>query len=555
MSLLASFEQHVAARPYKPFLVLYQGERFKILSYLDLMDGARRWASAYRAQGVPPRSVVVIVLKQSTDLYTSFLGAMLAGLLPSYLPFPTPKQDPKLYWQAHATLFERIRPAVAVTYAENAAALDGIAAPVGCPVIVADAQGEQRADDGVPNVLPRQDELALLQHSSGTTGLKKGVMLTYGQIERHLTAYGRSVQFGMDDIVASWLPLYHDMGLITSFLMPLQFGASVVAMDPFEWVGEPMSILKLIERHKANYSWQPNFALAHMARTRPADFAVDLSSMKAFISTSEPCKPETFAHFMATFEPNGLRPEQVITSYGMAENVFASTQGEYGVPARPLYVDREILRTRRRAVPVARTGAGAEGFMSCGKPIDGLEIKIKPAPEDAERGDSDGVVVGEVCIRATFLFDGYYKNVDATMGAFDKDGWYHSGDIGFLLDGEIFICGRKKEMLVIHGRNFYANDIEHAINQVPGVKPGRCVAFALYDGETGSEEAVVIVESEISDAIGVRDLKRLVKKAVYDVLELSLRKVEVMPPGWLVKSTAGKTSRSENIKKFVGSRS
>lgn len=546
MSLLQSFERHVQDRAFKPFLALYEGDRFQLVSYRDLDVGARRWARLYRQLGTPPDEVAVIVLRHSGELYSSFLGAMMAGVIPSYLPFPTVKQDPRLYWEAHRLLFERIQPRVAVTYADNADALNAIAAPVGCQLIVAGVDPLPE-DDGAPIVRRGGDDLALLQHSSGTTGLKKGVMLTYGQIERHVTAYARSVGFGADDIVASWLPLYHDMGLITSFLMPLSVGASVVALDPFEWVAKPTSILTAIERHRATHSWQPNFALAHMTRTRPPAFKADLSSVKAMVSTSEPCKQSTFDAFNAAFSADGLLPGRLVTSYGMAENVFATTQSSLNRAPRSVRIRIDALRSESRAVALDSGDARGEVFMSCGRPIDGLEVRIDAGPA------TEGSPVGEICVRGDFLFDGYYKNHEATAAAFDADGWYHSGDIGFLLDGEIFVCGRKKEMLIIHGRNFYANDIEHAVNDVAGVKPGRTVAFAIYEDETGSEEAVVIVESDLVDASAVRDLKRTIKQRVYDVLELGLRRVEVVTPGWLVKSTAGKVSRSENIKKYMES--
>lgn len=546
MSLLQSFEQHVRDRTFKPFLALYEGDRFQLFSYRDIDVGARRWARLYRQLGTPPGDVVVIVLRHSGELYSAFLGAMMAGVIPSYLPFPTVKQDPRLYWEAHRLLFERIQPRVAVTYADNADALNAIAAPVGCRLIVAGVDPLPE-DDGAPIVRPSGDDLALLQHSSGTTGLKKGVMLTYGQIERHVTSYARSVAFGADDVVASWLPLYHDMGLITSFLMPLSVGASVVALDPFEWVAKPMSILTAIERHRATHSWQPNFALAHMTRTRPPAFKADLSSIKAMISTSEPCKQSTFDAFNAAFSADGLLPGRLVTSYGMAENVFATTQSSLNRAPRSVRIHIDALRAESRAIVWDSGDARCEAFMSCGRPIDGLEVRIDAGPA------TEGSPVGEICVRGDFLFDGYYKNHEATAAAFDADGWYHSGDIGFLLDGEIFVCGRKKEMLIIHGRNFYANDIEHAINDVAGVKPGRTVAFAVYEDETGSEEAVVIVESDLVDALAVRELKRTIKQRVYDVLELGLRRVEVVTPGWLVKSTAGKVSRSENIKKYMES--
>jgi acyl-CoA synthetase (AMP-forming)/AMP-acid ligase II len=238
------------------------------------------------------------------------------------------------------------------------------------------------------------------------------------------------------------------------------------------------------------------------------------------------------------------------------------TQSVIDATPRTIAVDRHALAERSEAVVVDTDSPQGLRFLSCGPTVPRAEIRIVPKPEHNHQSRlsraagavglgrrTGGVPVGEIQVRCPYLFEGYFRNPDATLAGFDGE-WFKSGDIGFLLDGELYVCGRIKEMLIVHGRNFYANDIEAIVNTVPGVKPGRVVAVGVYEASTASEEAVVMAETVLTDPASRGELATAIKKAVFDALNLALRHVEISPEATLIKTTSGKISRDENIKRL-----
>jgi acyl-CoA synthetase (AMP-forming)/AMP-acid ligase II len=500
-NLLARLRDHAAHSKLKPFLVISGGGLIRQYSYGDAWLEARRWAQILRQAGVLRGDRVFIALKHRQEIYFCFLGAMWLGAVPTIIPFPTPKQDPAIYWAEYTTMFAHVEPRAFVTYADNIAPVRAALAGQPCALIDVDVPAVAYAEtppDGDPP-LAETGDIALLQFSSGTTGLRKGVMLSHRQIARHMEAYTRAITFEARDTVASWLPLYHDMGLVACFLMPLHAGATVISLDAFEWVARPWTLLEAIETYRASVTWLPNFAFHHIMRTLPEERTFKLGSMRAFINCSEPCKPDTVEQFAATMRAHGVSREQMQVCYGMAETVFAVSQTPLGAAPRILTVDRQLLEASQRIRRVDAADAHGQGFLSCGKIIGDLEVRIAPpddgldAPHDRPREDR----AGEVEVRGGHLFSGYFRNETASKAAM-VDGWYRTGDVGFIHDGELFICGRTKELLIIHGRNYYAHDLEVIASGVEHVKPGRAVAFSLEDASSGSEEAVVLVETELT---------------------------------------------------------
>lgn len=542
-TLLQAFDHH-ADDGGKVFVQFMASGETTPHTYSAMRTEALRAAAMFDSFGLAPGTVVFIVLRHQIELYSTFLGAMYAGLVPSFLPFPTPKQDANLYWSNHRELFRRVEPGLVLTYADNiealAEALDGLDTPV--------ADAARIADFAPKSSSPATElgDVALLQHSSGTTGLKKGVMLTFGEIAAQTEAYSAALAFGGDDVVVSWLPLYHDMGLLSSFLIPAALGATIVSIDAFEWVSKPAMLLEAIDTHRGTLSWMPNFAFNHIARLRPAGSTYDLSSMRAFIACSEPCKAETFEQFATRFADCGVGPHSIQACYAMAETVFAVTQSRIGTPPSICRVGGEELDVAHR---VKRVEAGGRTYVGNGVPIEGLEVAIDGAEgRNIWSPNANSGLTGDIVLRGASLFSGYYRNPEATSEAL-ADGWYTTGDIGFFVDGELYICGRRKELMIVHGKNYYATDVEEAVNRVEGVKPGRAVAFALYSERTQSEEGYVVVESERPcDAWPA--LKRAVKECVFTHLDLTLQTVSIVEPGWLVKTTSGKISRKENAQKY-----
>jgi len=515
---------HARSRGDQVAVHVVTGDGTTVLTWERLATAAAAYADLFRGAGVTPASVVVICLRHGPTLYPAYLGAMLAGAVPSFVPFPTAKQDPGLYWEAHRVLYARVEAAAVLTYEDNTTGLADVL-PATTRLLVDDPDAmlatEPPSDWTDVVAVPDLDDVALLQHSSGTTGHKKGVMLTHRQIAQHVDAYAGTLGLDADHRIASWLPLYHDMGLVTAFLAPLCLGATVVSLDAFAWADDPHSLLRVMDEFRCEFAWLPNFAFHHLVRTKQGHEGYRLDHVRAFVSCSEPVRAETFASFAETFAPHGVRLEQLQVSYAMAETVFAVTQTPPGRPPRTTVID-------------------GTSQVSNGPTLPGIELRVDPAATGS---------VGELEVRGPWVTDGYYRNPEATAEAFD-DGWYRTGDLGSVVDGEVYVLGRRKDVIIHHGVNYYAHDIEAAAATVPGIRAGRSAAVAAFDRATASERIELIVEREGAESDDDQ-LVTALKKAVSDRFNLDVGHVHVVEPGWLVKTTSGKVSRGENLAKLL----
>ncbi|MEW4400055.1 AMP-binding protein [Agrobacterium tumefaciens] len=557
-NILSSLAAHSQNFPDRPAVYFLESGEPTTITYGNLYSRAKQFAAFFRANGLKKGSVVFLILKHHRENYEAFLGAMMAGYIPSILPFPTPKQHHGAYWDSHRKLFERVRPGYILTYDENIEPLSTIiSAELGTKIGLVNSivLPEGIADSEVQDP---DDAIALLQHSSGTTGLKKGVMLTFAEIREQLSPYAERLGFSGDDIVISWLPLYHDMGLISSFLMPLIAGSSIVSIDPFEWVNNPEIFLECVESYRGTFAWLPNFAFSHI-RQFVHNFGKekrDLSSLRAVISCSEPVRATTLAQFTDFFSPWGLSATAPQACYAMAETVFAVSQTSLEEAFKVVWVRRDKIELPSKTVElVAADVPCAVSYVSNGRPIDGLCVRIAtPLGTYMLTKGGTSPSAGEIQISGTCVFSGYYLNHADSAAAFTEDGWYRTGDVGFTVDGELYICGREKELLIIHGKNYYVGDIEQCVSAVPGVKPGRAVVFTVFDIESDSESCIIMAETEETDPIKLRDIKRSVKQEVYRAIVLTVRTVDLVPLGTLAKTTSGKMSRSQNQDIWMKSR-
>jgi fatty-acyl-CoA synthase len=545
-AFLAPILARAERTPAALFAAFNDGEGWTEVTLGAFMDRARRFSLLLRESGLGPGDVVLIVLRHGPDAHAAFIGAMLLGAVPSFMPYPNFKQNEALYWRQHRHVFRHIA-------ARAILACDDLVAPVGEAVagnstVVVPAS---RAGTVVPLELapPPGDAVALLQHSSGTTGLKKGVALSYAAIAAQIDAYAGALDLAATPAprIASWLPLYHDMGLVTSFLMPLWLGIPVLSIDPFAWTRRPALFLEAVETYRATHAWVPNFALLHQVRGARGGPAFRLDSLIALIACSEPCKPEAFDAFIARFAACGIRAQTLQTCYAMAETVFAVSQSQPGRAVRRLPVARADLRAGATVPPPAPSAETLE-LLSNGRPIAGCEVRIlRDGAFAPER------VLGEICIAAPWMFTGYHRNPEATAAAF-HDGWLRSGDLGFLDGGEVFVAGRIKDVIIVNGRNVFAHDVEAAASRVPGVKPGRAVAFGHYVPAFGSEQLVVVAErlddaaNDAADGGGADDRATIaaLNQAILDEVGVPCGDIRLVAQGWLTKTTSGKISRAEN---------
>jgi acyl-CoA synthetase (AMP-forming)/AMP-acid ligase II len=506
-------------------------------------------AAALHMLGVRPRDLVVLAYTQNLESIFAFWGALRLGAIPSMFPTLTEKLDPDIYMRSMAELVRLSGVRAVLTTDEFAPKLATIA---GCDVFGSQALRDAAArQPSTPDYTPHPDEIAFLQHSSGTTGLQKGVALSHRAVLNQLDSYREAVALNPDDVIVSWLPLYHDMGLIAGFLMPLVLGVPLVLMSPFDWVAHPALLLRAIHEHHGTLCWLPNFAYNHMARRirqRDSD-GLDLTSMRMFVNCSEPVHDDSHRQFVERFAANGVTLDRLKVSYAMAENTFAVTQTPVDQPARLDIVARTPLERDRRALPVSADDPDAVVKVSCGPAIRGTSVRVL---------DTDGHAlperyVGELTITSDCMLTGYYRRPD--LNPFTPDGWYRTGDMGYLADGEVYVIGRIKDLIINAGKNVYPQDIEAIVNTVEGVRAGRAAVFGVYDDREGTELIAVVAEVSEHDGDTHKTLAQRIKQTVAAQSMVTVSYVSLVDSQWLIKTSSGKINRAANREKWLAERS
>jgi len=521
------------------------------LTYKTLIEGANGFAKTYIREGIQPGEVVVLILQHSQELIYSFWGAVLHGSIPAIMPFLTEKLSPERYRADLQALIEITRPSAIVTYPEfEAEVQDALTPDSSVRVVITTDNIEPAAPpdfDLLPSINRSATDIVLLQHSSGTTGLQKGVALSHQAVLNQLDAYSKAIQLNEDDVIVSWLPLYHDMGLIASFLLPVLTRVPLVLMSPFDWVRAPYRLMDSVSRYRGTLTWLPNFAYnfcAQKIRARHLEGA-DLSSWRAIINCSEPVKAESHRAFLGAFEPYGLKASALQTSYAMAENVFGVTQSPLDATPVVDTVDRLAFITERLIKPPA-DGRPSVEVMSSGRPLANTRLRVL----DEKGRDLPERIIGELALQSDCMLTGYYNRPDVTEKSF-LDGWYLTGDYGYIADGEVYVTGRKKDILIVGGKNVYPQDLEMLVYEVEGVHPGRAVAFGIYDESAGTEEVVVVAEADDISPEEEGQLADHIRQHVTKNSAIALRYVHIVGPKWILKTSSGKPSRLANREKYL----
>ncbi len=538
------WKQHAGSRPDAEAIIHWvAGEKPVRWTFRALFDTAVKFAVHLNNNGIGRNAVCAIIIRHNPYFYPLYMGISSLGAIPAVLAYPNPRLHPDKFRQGIESMSQRsgldwilteedLAPVVAPLAERKESTIRGLMFPLNWDLEAADA-GSFIPAEGI-----RDTDPFLLQHSSGTTGLQKPVLLSHRAVLEHVEHYARSIGQTEQDKVVSWLPLYHDMGLIAAFHLPLAYGIPSVQIDPFEWVLAPLLLAEAISKEQATLCWLPNFAYNMMAdKIFDEDLEpFSLASMRMFINCSEPVRSESHRRFVEKFLPFGLDRGSLSACYAMAETTFAVTQTPAGLAPAEVMLDRgEIMKGK--AVRTDNPEA-ARICVSSGTVIGGCGVRIV----DGERRDLPAGQLGEVAIRSVSLFDGY-RNYPEKTAAVMQDGWYFSGDIGFELDGEYYIVGRKKDIIISAGKNIYPEDIEDTVGAVPGVIPGRVIAMGEEDGEAGTELISVVAETATEDEAGRKKLKMEIVKAAMET-DTTVSRVYLVPPRWLIKSSAGKPSRN-----------
>jgi fatty-acyl-CoA synthase len=544
--------QNYKNNPQKTSIVLQNaGQEDVSISCQDLVAGSARYIEAYAHAGIQPGEVVVLILQHGADLIYSFWGAILYGAIPSIMPFLTEKLSPERYRADLSALISVTQPAAIVTYPEFEADVKSALKPGDSVrvVLLTSQLGElSEPDFSQMRGLQREPEdIVLLQHSSGTTGLQKGVALSHQAVLNQLGAYTHAIGLKSNDVLVSWLPLYHDMGLIAGFLMPILSGITLVLISPFDWVRAPHKLFQAVSKYKGTLSWLPNFSYNFCAqKIRERDLeGVDLSSWRVITNCSEPVKWDSHQAFYQRFKNYGLRENVLQCSYAMAENVFGVTQTPLGTEPVTDEIDRESYINERIAhSPV--DGKPALKMMSSGRALNNTRIMIV-----AENGDVlPDRVIGEIALQSDCMLTEYYHRPDATEKAL-RDGWYFTGDYGYTLNGEVFVAGRKKDMIIVGGKNVYPQDLESLAYEVPGIHAGRAVAFGIEDAKAGTEEVVIVAEVDTDDPDERQKIADALRRHITQNSAVALRYAHLVDSRWILKTSSGKTARSANREKFL----
>ncbi len=531
--------------------VLLAGKPDQPITYRQLLRGAAAWQRTFAREGIQPGEVVILIMQHSVELMYAYWGAILHGAIPSIMPFLTEKLLPERYRADLASLVSITRPECVVTYRDFEPEVHlalGEHSSVRCVIVSDTVEAEGEVDFEQMGGLKRSpQDIVLLQHSSGTTGLQKGVALSHQAVLNQLASYSDAMLLDEKDVIVSWLPLYHDMGLIAGYLMPILLRVPLVLLSPFEWVRSPVRLLQAVTQYRGTLTWLPNFAYNFCAqKIRERDLeGVDLSTLRAISNCSEPMRYESHEAFRTRFTPYGLNPTALCTCYAMAENVFAVAQGGIRHPVAIDEIDRHAMQTEKQALP-AVAGQPSVKMVSAGPAIPNVEVMV--ADEKGNRLPDR--TIGELALRSNCMLTEYYHRPDATEKAL-RDGWYFTGDYGYMVGEQVYVAGRKKDMIIVGGKNVYPMDLEELAMQVPGVHPGRVVAFGVFNEQAGTEDVVIVAEVDTQDQTELERIGDEVRQVVTRGSAVALRHVHLVGAKWLIKTSSGKTARGANKEKFL----
>ncbi|MBI5438517.1 MAG: AMP-binding protein [Nitrosomonadales bacterium] len=548
LTLPEVLDWHVRAHPDRTHITLQDAESNETaLTYAALRDGAEQIVAGLLERELQPGQSVALMLPTSREYFYCFLGVLLAGGVPVPIYPPARPSQIEDHLRRHAGILSNALATILITVPEAkpiAKLLKAQVESLRMVVTVGELSGTGRAPRIIlkPGNIPLKPEsIALIQYTSGSTGNPKGTVLTHANLLTNIRAMGKALQATSMDVFISWLPLYHDMGLIGAWMGSLYHACPLVVMSPLSFLARPERWLWAIHKHRGTLSASPNFGYELCLRKIPdaALAGLDLSSWRMAFNGAEPVSPETITHFAQRFGHYGLRPQAIAPVYGLAE---CSVGLAFPPPGRSPLIDRirrdSFMRTGH-AEPVGSDEKDAFRFVACGQPLTGHEIRIVDATgrEVGER------VEGHLEFKGPSATGGYYRNPEQTRLLFHGE-WLDSGDYAYLAEGDIYLTGRSKDIIIRAGRNIYPYELEEAAGDVPGIRKGCVAVFGSPDPATGTERLVVLAETRETAPAQLEALRDRISALTLDILGIAADNIVLAPVRSVLKTSSGKIRRA-----------
>ncbi len=547
-TLIDWLRYHADIRPDATYARFLFTDSEQTMDYGTTLKRTQEYAAAYKAAGVKQGSVVLVVMEHHIDLMPAFLGVMWLGGIPAFLPHPNPKIDPARYYTNLKGLIDRSKPfAVLTSDAVCEVLAEGLPDGPDKPILmtVANVTGERCEQPAAHG----PEDVSLIQYSSGSTGLQKGAALSHRAILAEIDGVGDFFGITEADSFFTWVPLYHDWGLVCVALHALTLGTVYTLQAPIDWVKKPVTAFQHVDKYKPTIYYHPNFAFNLMTqRIKDEDMdGLDISSLRLVCNGAEPCFYESHRDFEERFKRWGLPEGSLGIVYGMAEVVNSVIAAGHKEPIVVDRVSREILQSEMRAEPKeGESGPEVQVLLGVGRGLRGTEFKIV----DEDREPLGERLVGEVAIKSRAAMHGYYGNEEATARSTDAEGWYYTGDMGYRVGDLLFITGRKSDMMIVGGVNIFPQDIEAIVGEHPHAVAGRIAAIGMDDPESGTQKILLIVESKTDDPAILKDIARFARVEVSQRLDVVISRVVHAPYTWLIKTTSGKIARIPNLKRL-----
>ena len=522
---------------------LLDGGRIEEITYGHLLDQAQQVADGLAASGLKRNEAVAVMLPTCSDFFYAFLGIALAGgiAVPIYPPARPNEIEEYVRRQTLILRNAEVRFLISFEAVRAVSHVMQLGVPSLREVTTADALRSRAA--GAPHVRVEPADTFFIQYTSGSTGNPKGVVLTHANVLANVQGIGWAVEAKPDDAVVSWLPLYHDMGLIGSWLFSVFFAFPITMMSPLAFLSRPERWLWALSDSGGTLCPAPNFAYELCSRKIQDDAmdGVDLRRWRVAINAGEPVLPDTLERFAERFAPWGFRPESYVPCYGLAESSVALT---FPPINRPPAIDR-ICRTsfekEGRVIPAPADETNVLRFVANGRALPEHEVRIV----DESNRDVGERVQGRLLFRGPSKTGGYFRNPEATAAVVDADGWMDSGDLSYWANGEVHITGRLKDCIIKAGHNIIPQEVEAAAADVAGVRRGCVAAFGSTDPSSGTERLVVVAETRSRDSADQSRMRLEVIREVDKKVGLPPDVVELVPPQAVPKTSSGKIRRNE----------